>query len=151
MCVLQGGTSAITRVAFSPNGNHIISGSDNGAVQLWSASSGAHVGTLKRHPSYVTSVGYSPDGTIVFAFTKKFRILPFWLSNTKHRRAYCKAQATIRPIFFHVYIYISLKYMGEKVDIEIFPSCHATKQMWIYGSFVQTGLVQYGQKYEASI
>ena len=49
-------------VAFSPDGQRIVSGSDS--VQQWDSRSGQSIGEpLRGHDQEVTSVAYSPDGT----------------------------------------------------------------------------------------
>ena len=50
-------------VAYSPDGRHIISRSDDNTIRIWDAGTGAAVGSpLKGHTSLVHSVAYSPDG-----------------------------------------------------------------------------------------
>ena len=50
-------------VAYSPNGQHIISGSLDKTIQIWDAETGAAVGRpLEGHIRSVTSVAYSPSG-----------------------------------------------------------------------------------------
>ena len=50
-------------VAYSPNGRHIISGSEDCTIRIWDAETGAAVGNpLKGHTIAVQSVTYSPDG-----------------------------------------------------------------------------------------
>ena len=50
-------------VAYSPDGRHIISGSDDKTIRIWDAETGAAVGTpLEEHTDCVNSVAYSPDG-----------------------------------------------------------------------------------------
>ncbi len=50
-------------VAYSPNGHHIISGSNDSTIRIWDAETGAPVsGPLERHTDWVLSVAYSPDG-----------------------------------------------------------------------------------------
>ena len=60
--VLQG-HDVVHTVAFSPDGRHIVSGSDDRTIQLWDAQTGSKVGNpLQGHTFSVWSVAFSPDG-----------------------------------------------------------------------------------------
>ena len=56
-------TETVLSVAYSPDGQHIISGSDDKTIRIWDAETGAAVGKpLDGHTNWVRSVAYSPDG-----------------------------------------------------------------------------------------
>jgi WD40 repeat protein len=55
--------SMVYSVACSPNGAHIVSGSDDNTIRIWDAHSGQMIGEpLRGHTWSVTSVAYSPNG-----------------------------------------------------------------------------------------
>jgi WD40 repeat protein len=58
-----GHTDGVESVAYSPDGQHIISGSYDNTIRIWDAETGAPVGDpLVGHTYGVRSVAYSPDG-----------------------------------------------------------------------------------------
>ena len=61
--VLQGHTDSVNSVAFSPDGRHIVSGSNDRTIRVWDAQIGVQVGnSLQGHTQPVNSVAFSPDG-----------------------------------------------------------------------------------------
>ncbi len=54
--------SPINAVDVSPDGNYLLTGSDDGLVLLWDAASGEVVQRLDGHPASVLAVAFSPDG-----------------------------------------------------------------------------------------
>ncbi|MEM0994222.1 MAG: hypothetical protein AAGI49_14375, partial [Bacteroidota bacterium] len=58
----SGHTSYVSSVAFSPNGQYALSGSEDSSVKLWEVESGKEIRTFSGHTSYVSSVAFSPNG-----------------------------------------------------------------------------------------
>ncbi|WPJ64533.1 hypothetical protein SMAC4_13811 [Sordaria macrospora] len=59
---LEGHSSYVRSVAFSPDGQRLASGSDDYTIKIWDPASGSCLQTLEGHSSYVGSVAFSPDG-----------------------------------------------------------------------------------------
>ena len=53
---LEGHSSDVNTVAFSPDGKSVASGSGDSTVRLWDAGTGAALQTLEGHSSYVSTV-----------------------------------------------------------------------------------------------
>jgi len=62
--ILQGHTSKLWSISFSPDGKKIITGSDDGTARLWDLQS-TELMLLKGHTSQVMSANFSPDGKYV--------------------------------------------------------------------------------------
>ncbi|KAF9032725.1 WD40-repeat-containing domain protein [Panaeolus papilionaceus] len=55
--------SSVYSVAYSPDGQHIVAGSEDHTIQVWNSATGTlEAGPLKGHTGTVWSVAYSPDG-----------------------------------------------------------------------------------------
>ncbi|KAG9092951.1 hypothetical protein FS749_015298 [Ceratobasidium sp. UAMH 11750] len=78
----EGHTGAVCSVAFSPDGAHTVSGSDDGTVCIWDARTGRIVGRpLGGHTDRVYSVGYSPNGAYI-ASCSEDKTLRIWDART---------------------------------------------------------------------
>ncbi|PPQ87633.1 hypothetical protein CVT25_011473, partial [Psilocybe cyanescens] len=62
---LQGHTHWVISVAFSSDGNYIVSGSADNLVCVWDAKSGEQLHKLKGHTDRVNSVAFSPDSNYI--------------------------------------------------------------------------------------
>lgn len=58
----KGHLGAVRSVAFSPNGDELLSGSDDKTLRLWDIETGELLRTYVGHQAAVLSVAYSPDG-----------------------------------------------------------------------------------------
>ena len=65
LATLEGHTGQVTSVAFSPDGNTVLTGSIDRTARLWETASGKLLATLEGHTGQVTSVAFSPDGKTV--------------------------------------------------------------------------------------
>ncbi|KAL2817161.1 hypothetical protein BJX63DRAFT_419722 [Aspergillus granulosus] len=62
---LEGHSSSVLSVAFSPDSRLLASGSSDNTIKLWDPASGALKYTLEGHSNWVQSVAFSPDGRLL--------------------------------------------------------------------------------------
>jgi serine/threonine protein kinase len=62
---LDAGTGPVWSVAFSPDGNTLAMGLDDGSVRLWDAHTGARKSRIQAHKRPVWCVRFSPDGMMM--------------------------------------------------------------------------------------
>ncbi|MFY0563721.1 eIF2A-related protein [Archangium lansingense] len=59
---LHGSGLPLNAAAYSPDGQHIVTASEDGAVQLWQADGSGHPHSLGKHEESVLSAAFSPEG-----------------------------------------------------------------------------------------
>jgi WD40 repeat protein/DNA-binding SARP family transcriptional activator len=59
---LRGQRAYVNALVFSPDGQHLLTGSDDGTARIWNARSGRLERTLRGHEGVVRGVSYSDDG-----------------------------------------------------------------------------------------
>ena len=69
----------INDVIFSPDGETIVSASDDKTVKLWNSNNGELLRTLEGHPDGVTKVSMSDDGEIIRSTSH--RVTKIWTKN----------------------------------------------------------------------
>lgn len=56
---------AVISLTFTPDGNHLLSGSGDGKLRVWDLKSNSPLATISSHANWLFSIALSPDGTRV--------------------------------------------------------------------------------------
>jgi WD40 repeat protein len=72
--------------AFSPDGSHIVSASEDNTLKLWDAKTGAELATLTGHTKAVWACAFSPDGRRIVSGSLDMT-LKLWDAQTGAERA----------------------------------------------------------------
>ncbi|HEX6097485.1 MAG TPA: hypothetical protein VF432_14240 [Thermoanaerobaculia bacterium] len=65
--ILEGGADATPAVAFSPKGDRLASGGEDGTIRIWDAKSWKLLRTIDRDGERVAALAYTPDGARLFS------------------------------------------------------------------------------------
>jgi WD40 repeat protein len=63
----EGHQGIIYRIAFSPDGHHLLTSSDDRTVRLWDVSTGRELGVFQGHSQMVLNAVFSPDGKLALS------------------------------------------------------------------------------------
>ena len=90
---------AVNSVSFSPDGTTLASGSLDGTVKLWNASTRDHIATLQGHRKSVWSVAFSPDGTTLASGSLDGKV-KLWNVSTKENIATLSGHRAVASVAF---------------------------------------------------
>ncbi len=82
--IFAGHSAWVNSVAFSPDGQLVLTGSGDRTARLCETSSGKQVGVLEGHSAPVNSVAFSPDGRFAITCDQHSRVY-FWQVNGMER------------------------------------------------------------------
>jgi WD40 repeat protein len=98
---LQGHTDYVNAVAISPDGNRIVSGSDDETVRVWDMQTGEGVGApFRGHTGPVRSVAISPDGKRIVSGSKDRTIRVWDIDLLNRHRPLCFSSNLTHALHF---------------------------------------------------
>ncbi|KAJ3448491.1 f-box and wd repeat domain containing [Anaeramoeba flamelloides] len=71
-----------TTITFSPNGDTIAVGCENGTTKIWDTKTYLLRATLKKHPHEINVVAYSPDGKTISTIDDRDKKVKIWDAKT---------------------------------------------------------------------
>ena len=83
---LEGHTSDVYFVAWSPDGRRLVSAGREGVLHLWDAATGRDLYTLSGHKQEVNSAAFSPDGAALASVGDDGRIILWDAATGQERR-----------------------------------------------------------------
>lgn len=63
---LSSHTNFVSSIAFSPDGQHLLTGSWDNTAKIWNCQTGQLLHTFKDHTNWVRSVAFSTNETLIF-------------------------------------------------------------------------------------
>jgi WD40 repeat protein len=95
---LKGHSSRVNILAITPDGQRLVSGSDDNTIKLWNLDTGRQIRTLVGHSFWVRSVAISPDGKIVASGSFDNTIKLWHLANGEEIRTLMGHSQTVRSV-----------------------------------------------------
>jgi WD40 repeat protein len=86
--------AVLEEVVFSPDGKQVVSGSRDHTVQVWDATTGAALQTLKGHLELVTSVAFSPNSKQVVSGSYDGTMVRYGSGTRLQEHCYRRSRAT---------------------------------------------------------
>ncbi|MGA8893765.1 MAG: SMP-30/gluconolactonase/LRE family protein [Planktothrix agardhii] len=86
VCTLTGHSNSVNSVAISPDGQILVSGSDDKTIKIWQLSTGEELRILTGHSESVNSVAISPDGQTLLSGSRDNTIKIWRLSTGEELR-----------------------------------------------------------------
>ncbi|KAI0363168.1 hypothetical protein BV20DRAFT_187783 [Pilatotrama ljubarskyi] len=109
---LEAHTEAVNSLAYSPSGEHIVSGSEDCTIKLWDARLGALLNSFEGHTQRVRSVVFSPSGKAILSGSQDGTVKLWdsttgacldswnWLESAPVDSVACSADATVAAAAF---------------------------------------------------
>ena len=69
--------STIGNLEFSPDGQTLVSGSNDNIVRIWDAATGTELKTFTGHKDYISAISFAPDGRTI-ASASGDQTIRFW-------------------------------------------------------------------------
>jgi WD40 repeat protein len=100
LIIYHGHTAGVQAVAWSPDGNRIVSGSNDKTVQVWDALTGTQVALYRGHTNFVNTVAWSPDGKTIVSGSADGTVRVWDVATSKQMYVYRGHQASVNSVMW---------------------------------------------------
>jgi WD40 repeat protein len=95
-----GHSSAVWTVAYSPDGQFVLSGSQDYTMKLWAVATGREVRTFSGHTSFVSAVQFSPDGLFALSGSWDHSLKLWEVATGREVRGFAGHTAMVEAVSF---------------------------------------------------
>lgn len=97
----EGHQAAVRAVAFTPNGNQLLSGSDDTQIILWDIVTGEQIRTFDGHTDAVWSISFNADGSQFLSGSRDTQIIQWETETSSIINRLVGHQTGVRAVAFH--------------------------------------------------
>lgn len=116
--VLSGHTNWVKTVDWSPNGQFVLTGSQDFTARVWSIKSGRSLAVLRGHKDDVTTARFSPDGTHIISGAKDGEVRLWDIKGAIPERINQGSRRTVQQVqFIHKNQYAIVA--GDDITIQL--------------------------------
>ena len=132
----NGHQGAVRNAVFSPTGEYIISGGDDGCIKMWHTKTKKYIKTIVKYPYRVNNIGFSNDGRYFFAATsKKVDVMDAFTFEVQHT-----FEGAYNAVFSPDSQLMALEFYLRKVQIIEMMSFSRRQELgYIFGTIVVEG------------
>ena len=95
-----GHSQLVTSIAFSSDGKHAASASEDSTVRIWDIESGEELFRMAEHRGAVNQICYSPDGLLIASAGEDSTVRLFYVANGKEIIAMKSSDGAVKTIKF---------------------------------------------------
>jgi WD40 repeat protein len=140
LAVLRGHGVAVFSVAFSPQGDRIVSGSHDDTIRVWDASNGAELAVLHGHKDSVKSVAFSHRGDRIVSGSKDNTVRVWDASSGAELAVLRGHKSEVASVAF-----------SPEGDRIVSGSCDGTARVWDARSGKELGVLHGHERYVLSV
>jgi WD40 repeat protein len=100
---LEGHDDWVRSVSFSPDGQRILSGSDDQSIRVWDAQTGEMLAMPLVGHGFIVAVSFSPDGKRIVSGSSDGTVR-IWDAEATHFVVRCSTTRAAGTVTYHIYV-----------------------------------------------